>query len=346
VHWDDLAGTFPVLAASLRDMIRRRGWGQSYLFQGDSPEFLEEAALAWLQGCACPGSVRDGLACGACEVCRTFAAGSYPELNSLRPSSKTRKIPVDAVREFERRLGLTAAAGRLKIGLVIEADRMNDQSQNAFLKTLEEPPAGTLLVLTSANPRQLLPTIRSRCQSVRLLRNHQEYGGWTERGLFAALALLRPGAGAAAGLAGSHRLGSILAGLRAEAESQAKAATDPNLEAQAALDPSLRKKIEEELGVRTEAEYQGRRQELIAAIGAWFQQNALLAAGAGPEALPHPEMLAAAGLAGAPSAAAWEEADRAARLAGELAWHLASNVEERLCLEAFCLSVCDRAATL
>ena len=347
MRWDELATTFPTLAASLRAMVRNRSWGQAYLFQGDAPDFLKEAALVWLSACACPVSARDGLACGVCPDCHTFAAGSYPELNLLQPSSKTRKIPVDAVREFERRLGLTAATGRLKIGLVCEVDRMNDQSQNAFLKTLEEPPTGTLLVLTSANPRQLLPTIRSRCQTVRLLRNRQEYGGWAERGLFTALTLIRPGAGAASGLAGAHRIGSLLAGLHAEAEALAKAAADPNLAAQAVLDPALRKKVEEELAVRIEAEYQGLRQELIATIGAWFQQRVLLAAGAPPHTLPHPEMLAAASdPAAAPPLERWEEADRTARLAGELAWHLAGNIEERLCLEAFCLAATNRTATM
>ncbi len=87
----------------------------------------------------------------------------------LRPRMKSRRIGVDEIRDLEHTLHLAAPGGACKVGVIIEADRMNDQAANAFLKTLEEPPQRTLLLLLSANPQRLLPTILSRCVRISLL---------------------------------------------------------------------------------------------------------------------------------------------------------------------------------
>ena len=87
----------------------------------------------------------------------------------LRPRMKSRRIGVEEIRDLERTLHLAAPTGARKVGVVAEADRMNDQASNAFLKTLEEPPPQTLLLLLTTNPQRLLPTILSRCVSIPLL---------------------------------------------------------------------------------------------------------------------------------------------------------------------------------
>lgn len=87
----------------------------------------------------------------------------------LRPRMKSRRIAVDAIRDLERPLRLTAPEGKWKVGVVAEADRMGVEASNAFLKTLEEPPARTLLLLLTSNPQALLPTILSRCVRMPLL---------------------------------------------------------------------------------------------------------------------------------------------------------------------------------
>ncbi|KAB2641625.1 MAG: hypothetical protein DVB26_04625 [Verrucomicrobia bacterium] len=87
----------------------------------------------------------------------------------LRPRKKSRRIGVDEIRDLEHTLHLAAPGGACKVGVITEADRMNDQAANAFLKTLEEPPRRTLLLLLSANPQRLLPTILSRCVRISLL---------------------------------------------------------------------------------------------------------------------------------------------------------------------------------
>ncbi|BCU75501.1 DNA polymerase III subunit delta' [Luteolibacter sp. LG18] len=87
----------------------------------------------------------------------------------LRPRMKSRRIAVDAIRDLERPLRLTAPEGKWKVGVVAEADRMGVEASNAFLKTLEEPPDRTLLLLLTSNPQALLPTILSRCVRLPLL---------------------------------------------------------------------------------------------------------------------------------------------------------------------------------
>lgn len=81
----------------------------------------------------------------------------------VRPRSKSRRILIDDIRGLERSMHLSAPSGMWKIGVIVDADRMFDEPANAFLKTLEEPPPGCLLLLLTANADILLPTIRSRC---------------------------------------------------------------------------------------------------------------------------------------------------------------------------------------
>ena len=87
----------------------------------------------------------------------------------IRPRMKSRRIGVDQIRDLEQTLHLAAPGGACKVGVITEADRMNDQAANAFLKTLEEPPRNTLLLLLTANPQRLLPTVISRCTRLPLL---------------------------------------------------------------------------------------------------------------------------------------------------------------------------------
>jgi len=87
----------------------------------------------------------------------------------VRPRMKSRRIGVEEIRNLEHTLQLAAPGGACKVGVITEADRMMDQAANAFLKTLEEPPNNTLLLLLTSNPQRLLPTILSRCVRIPLL---------------------------------------------------------------------------------------------------------------------------------------------------------------------------------
>ncbi len=94
----------------------------------------------------------------------------HPDVHVIEPESKSRRIRTDVVRELERQLQMRSLRGGKKVGIFFDADRLQEQAANAFLKTLEEPPAHTHLFLVSSLPDQLLETILSRCIEVPLQR--------------------------------------------------------------------------------------------------------------------------------------------------------------------------------
>lgn len=148
------AATAESASRPLRAFTRALAHGRlahAILVYGDHPPALAAAAL--------------GL---AAKLLNTDDIAKHPDLFSLRPEGKARFIKVDSLREFLRKIQLTATAGPRKVGVVYEADRMNDATANAFLKTLEEPPDSTTLFLLTTHPNKLLPTIRSRCFNLRL----------------------------------------------------------------------------------------------------------------------------------------------------------------------------------
>lgn len=98
---------------------------------------------------------------GACA--ETLECLRHPMCRVVRPGSKSRRILIEDMRAIEPFLQLKAEPNETKFVVISEADRINEQAANAFLKTLEEPPPQTLIVLLTAHPSQLLPTILSRC---------------------------------------------------------------------------------------------------------------------------------------------------------------------------------------
>ena len=105
-------------------------------------------------------------ACGTCESCRLFVAGSHPDWTEVTLETDRREIVVDQIRELIHTVSLTARFGRYKVVVVDPAESMNRHAANTLLKTLEEPPGATVFILVSSNHAQLLPTIRSRCQRI------------------------------------------------------------------------------------------------------------------------------------------------------------------------------------
>ncbi len=95
----------------------------------------------------------------------------HPMCRVIRPGSKSRSILIADIRSVEPFLTLRAEEGATKLVIILEADRMKEEAANAFLKTLEEPPPQTLIVLISAQPSRLLPTILSRCVRMDLRAN-------------------------------------------------------------------------------------------------------------------------------------------------------------------------------
>ena len=92
----------------------------------------------------------------------------HPDVHVAEPESKSRRIVIDQVRELEKELQMRSSIGGKKVGIIFDADRLQIQASNAFLKTLEEPPNNSLLLLTSEHPEMLPDTILSRCITVLL----------------------------------------------------------------------------------------------------------------------------------------------------------------------------------
>jgi DNA polymerase-3 subunit delta' len=190
----------------------------------------------------------------------------------IRPRMKSRRIGVEEIRNLEQTLHLAAPGGACKVGVLTEADRMNDQAANAFLKTLEEPPKNTLLLLLTANPQRLLPTILSRCVRLPLL------GGMpllAEGGAELVSALNHAAArGFGTPVAAMHlkaTFGSFLARARDTADDAAKAAAKEETAAyRDATDGTWLKGREEFHKAAAEAEYLDARNRLFDVLMSWM----------------------------------------------------------------------------
>ena len=340
----DFQSLFPHLCRRLLQARRHGRVGHAYLVIGDEPAFLESFVLSWIQVCSCPQPGEDADACGACPSCRAVAEKRSPELHWVQPRSKTRQIVIEDVRRLEHEVNLKAGTGKTKVAVIAEADRMNEESQNAFLKTLEEPPQHTIVILYSTNARRLLPTIRSRCQTISLLQNRRNYDLPLELGLFRILAPLQRGAGAAEAVRATESILTLLNGIRGKATETVGPVDENRMQMLEEQDPKLRKQAEEEHALRIEAEYRRLRQLVIEALRTWFEQLVLVAADVPRNQLPHPELLDAADNDAIRETITSEDAERNLRLTRLLLTDLQGNMPEKIAVQAFCLGVCDKSA--
>ncbi len=257
-----------------------------------------------------PGSGKEGLVCRMIGCLAGIATPAVPEAATnlgahvLRPMSKSRRIRVAQVHELEAALRLTSAARMPKLGVVVDADRMNEQAQNAFLKTLEEPPPNCLIFLLTPHPEHLLPTILSRCIGLELRESKRRApeAGTPARDLLDLLAaqgtLARRGARPALGLA--RAFADLLARCRKEIEAR----YDQTLAEEKAMFQKTTgasdwaDEREAAIEAMVQADYLAARARLHGLLLSWFADAARLKAGSPaidlPEARPALEKLAAA----------------------------------------------------
>ncbi len=105
--------------------------------------------------------------CGECKACLMLKADSNPDLLYLTPEEEGKAIKVDQVRELINKISLTGHSQGYRVIIISPADALNINASNSLLKTLEEPPENTVLILISDKPSKLMPTIRSRTQMIR-----------------------------------------------------------------------------------------------------------------------------------------------------------------------------------
>ena len=145
-------------------MLRKDRVPSALLFSGDTGIGKRLAAVNYAKAINCLDPAGFDC-CDTCASCKKIDAGTHPDVTFTFPEKD--EIKIDAVRKLEEKLYLKALEGRKKIAIVDDADTMNISAANAFLKTLEEPPRDSLLVLVSSNPDGLPDTIRSRCIAIR-----------------------------------------------------------------------------------------------------------------------------------------------------------------------------------
>jgi DNA polymerase-3 subunit delta' len=125
--------------------------------------------------------------CGICQDCAMVKAGAHPDLLELgKPEDRT-ELPIAVIRQLCLDLGLKPARGSRRIAIVDDADDLSEEAANAFLKTLEEPPPGSVLILVGTSPELQIDTIRSRCRVVNFapLSEHDLIAVLTEQGIAA-----------------------------------------------------------------------------------------------------------------------------------------------------------------
>ena len=134
----------------------------AYLFVGPTGVGKETVARYFAQLIFCQQDTQPPTVCGTCLACRKVDSGNHPDLQFIRPEGSLLKI--GQIRELQKQIIYEPLEARRKVYILTDVDRMNDAAENALLKTLEEPPASSVLILLTSNIRVLLPTTRSRCQ--------------------------------------------------------------------------------------------------------------------------------------------------------------------------------------
>ena len=281
----------------LQRSLARGRLGHAYLFAGDQLEELESLARTLAKTLNCQKPVQTGGVatdcCDACSSCRKIDRDTHADVHWARPESKSRIVTVEQTRELMREIQLKPTEAEYKVAIIAGADRLNVQAANAFLKTLEEPPGKSVLILLTIEPQRILETILSRC--LRL-----NFSGDGVHSLDAAQAewLGRFGALAAndqKSLLGRYRLLDVLLQKLGEIRER----VDETLTARSPLqrydevEKELREKWEDELAAAVEAEYRRQRAEALLLVQWWLRDVWLHTLAVGGELLNFPKIAGA-----------------------------------------------------
>jgi DNA polymerase-3 subunit delta' len=309
----------------------------AYLFTGADLTQLEDVARTLAKALNCeqpPKLSASGLpldSCDQCPTCRRIDDHNHPDILSVRPESKSRIITIEQMRDLMHTIFLKPSAATWKVAVIVCADRLNVQAANAFLKTLEEPPHNSIIILLSTEPQRVLETLLSRCARLNFadgtpqprdptflqwLARFAEVVAVEQKSLLGRYQLLS---------AVLNRLNEIKAGIT---ESLTKRSP---LERYTEIDPKTRDRFEDELAAAIEAEYRRQRGDLLAGIHWWLRDVWLQTLALDGEQLSYPELAKQA-------RAIANRVDPAAAMANlstmeQIQRMLASNVQEALTLE-------------
>ena len=336
----------PTLMRCLENARVHGRFAHSFLVCCADPDIRRDFAvvLAELAGCRISGGKVDPTD----DYSRRLENGTYPEYHTLSPMGKMYFIKVgerinpepNTLRNFLNRFDFTAtSAAPRKIGVIYEADRMNEEAQNALLKTLEEPPPDTTLILCTANPASLLPTTRSRCQIVKLPDDGCRYDFDGAPRLFKALFDCCFGSerDMVAAEAAAQTILEISSNLSDSAASAATEDFAAEMELVGQLDDAaMLKRLASRRDDAAKGEYMRQRGYFISAVCTFCAQVYLLSRGVPLTELPNPE--AFDGLR-PPERITPEQGEFVLREAEELRYTLLFNVSEELALRSFAMNL-------
>jgi len=285
----------------LQRSLARGRLGHAYLFAGDQLEELETLARTLAKTLNCQQPVKTGGVatdcCDACPNCLKIDRDSHADVHWARPESKSRIITVEQMRGLMREIQLKPTEAGYKIAIIVAADRLNAQAANAFLKTLEEPPDKSVLILLTVEPQRLLDTILSRCLRLNFFSDgirppDPAQMEWLAR--FDALA-----AGSQKSLLSRYRLLDVLLQKLGEIKTRVEedlTARSP-LQQHDEVEKDLREKWEDELAAAIEAEYRRERAEALLLVQWWLRDVWLNTLAAGKNLLKFPEVTGTAAVA-------------------------------------------------
>lgn len=151
----------------LGKFIKSKKIPHALLFSGPKKIGKKRVAIEFLKSIFCTNKSSDWGFCDNCYSCRNVESNTLPDYVFISPEDESKEIKIEQVRDLQEKFALTSFSGNYKVVIVDDAHLMNQHTQNSFLKTLEEPKGRTVIVLISDRPDMLLPTIRSRVQSLK-----------------------------------------------------------------------------------------------------------------------------------------------------------------------------------
>src|SRR5436190_725742 len=166
VSWQRVRG-HDALVRAFQRVIRRGRLAHAYLFTGPQGVGKKLFATELAKTLLCEATESRLEACDVCPSCVQVEAGTHPDFLCVGRPEDALEFPIDVMRDLCQRFSLKSARGRGKVVVLDDADDLNRESANCFLKTLEEPPPRSVLVLIGSSPDRQLPTIVSRCQVIR-----------------------------------------------------------------------------------------------------------------------------------------------------------------------------------
>jgi DNA polymerase-3 subunit delta' len=291
---------FPAVVNAIRNAFVNAKIAHAYLLHCDDAILTDEFSKAIAQIFLCQSHEKDGDACGKCPNCISVAKGNYPELFTIVPTSKSRKIKIgkddseyDSIRWFQSNFYLTAAyASGKKLGIIKDADCMMPHAQNAFLKTLEEPPPNSYFIICTANPSELLPTFRSRCQRITLLRNSQKYDFDEREKMLLFLDSIASGRNdLSVAERSASGIISVFESLKEKAEAKITEKWASTIANTKGSETFAQNSLEERLEAAIQAEYLFSREKMISLIHAYFAQAYQMSSGIAKDSLPNQEVL-------------------------------------------------------